>query len=145
MPVVFEEKVVGWQRRTFLPEKHFWSSPGIKNYFYCSSESMLYKTIILCEGPGDVWAIGDEALGLFGKTISVHQLNLLKTKYANAQKIVVLLDGDAVEDAYKLAYTIKSSMPEKEIIVAELPPDRDPGDLSREEIIKWIKLSQKKI
>jgi len=138
IPVIYEGDAVGWQVRTFIPKKHFWSSPKIKNFLYFCADALYYSTIILCEGPGDVWALGDEGVALFGKSISLQQIKIIKEKFINCQNIIVALDGDAIQDAHRIAENLARELDNKSIYVLELPNELDPADMGREGVLKWL-------
>lgn len=143
IPVVFKDAVVGWQIRTFFPKKHFWSSPNLKKYLYFHPFACKCKTIFICEGPGDVWSAGYDFVGLFGKSISIQQAELLKENFI-ADKIIVCLDGDAAKESDSVALTLKRYLPDRQIGVLYLPEDKDPADLGREGLKQWLQQQKPK-
>lgn len=85
-----------------------------------------YKTLIICEGPFSAIAIGVNAIGLYGKTLSKYQRRLLLDLVPN-KEIIVCLDGDAPQHSIKLAQTLAKEY--AYVRVCLLPPGYDPADM----------------
>jgi hypothetical protein len=143
IPILSENnEIKGWQVRTFFPRKHFWSSRGIKNNIFCYWPTIKNKkTIVLCEGVSDVMSVAVyDGVALFGKSISYKQMEIINN--FPCEKVLILLDGDALEDARKLALQLKLNL-NKKIVIGKLPPGMDPSDFTRERLKQW--LSQKNL
>jgi hypothetical protein len=54
---------------------------------------------------------------------------LFKKLYTNAKKIIIVLDGDAYEDAVKLYHKINCGKLMGKVWIVELPKDKDIADL----------------
>ena len=93
--------------------------------------------IVVCEGVTDVWRLGTNAVSLFGKNMSVKQLNLLLWHF-KGRPLVVFLDNDATDaaqNARKQIWRRRSVAQDSvKVVVASLPKDKgDIGECSREE------------
>lgn len=83
------------------------------------------KPISIVEGPFDHIFV-DNSIPMLGKKMS----DLLFDKlYNNAQKIIIILDGDAWTDAEKLYYKLNGGKLFGKIWVTKLPEDKDIADL----------------
>lgn len=94
------------------------------------------KTIYLVEGPFDSIFLPN-SIAMLGKKMSDL---LFKTLYEKANDIVIVLDGDAWNDAEKLYHTLNVGRLMGKVKVAKLPEDDDiaslRGDLTKIEIKK---------
>jgi DNA primase len=87
--------------------------------------------VIICEGPFDVWRIGDNAIATLGTSFTSEQLGLLATK--EIKKAVVFYDSDATRKAEMLADALTAFIDSVDIYVLDYG---DPAGLSDEEIKK---------
>lgn len=92
--------------------------------------------IVIVEGPTDVWQLGSNAVAIFGKSISAHQVRLLSCHLSN-RPLVVALDRDAPDEAVKVLAAIResrSSWRDQQPVVLGHPPAgaKDFGDATRE-------------
>jgi hypothetical protein len=102
-------------------------------------------SVIVCEGPTDVWRAGPGAVGLLGKSISSAQCKLLR-ETCPSRDVVVLLDPGAEEEAKAVAERLRrfldrdcvSSSSPGTVVVAQLPDERDPAECSRKELWRVI-------
>lgn len=157
IPFVQENRLMGWQMRYIgdppgkWPPKYF-SCPGqpAKRMLYNIDEAQKYSTVLLVEGPIDVWGAGPQAVGLIGKKLSPTKLDLLRTKCGDAA-IVVLLDpkqpqGEKdrgrphqIEEAYERCKgRFKGG-----VVKVYLPEDHDPGSLERDYTFDCIRTAAK--
>jgi hypothetical protein len=98
-PVVFNGNFKGWTGR-YIDEhrpkaipKWFHDPNMLKSkLLYNYDRAKNYSTKVLVEGPGDVWGVGPQGMGLLGKTISPEQLKLITACCDSNSTIVVLLD-----------------------------------------------------
>lgn len=155
-PVYFDGKLVSWTAR-FLGEppdnsipKWAHASVNIGRYIYNLDRMIRHNTIVLVEGPGDVWSFGIQAGGLFGKIIRRPQIKLLKSQIRPGTVIVVMLDPDISPDDLKAGreHHIERTFNELNrvrefngrVLKVYLPRGRDPGDLDRwymRDYIRW--------
>lgn len=103
IPVYDRGLYVGWQARYIGdPPKgvpRYWTSPGMPRRLlaYNFDVAVQHQTVVIVEGPTDVWQFGPQALALFGKTMHADLVTRLKcalNRLGNNQTIVVLLDPD---------------------------------------------------
>lgn len=102
-------------------------------------DSIRGDTVVLVEGPTDVWALGPGALGIFGLKYTENQIKLLYGK--ELRKCIIFLDNEptAQKIAKKLAREIGSFIPE----VGVLTPDKeitDPGAMTKEQVKKMWRI-----
>lgn len=145
IPFIEKGTLVGWQARCpdekpwkMLREPKYFTMPGMPkgrllyNYEKASNEPV----IVVCEGPTDVWRVGPVGVALLGKQATRAQEELL-AKLAATKPLVLLLDGDALNDQECLQKQLKDRAPNG-LVSLVLPPDQDPGDLTREELWELI-------
>ena len=93
------------------------------------------ETIHIVEGAFDSIFLPN-AIPMLGKFISE---NLFKKLYENAKKIVIVLDGDAWNDAEKLYHKLNCGKLMGKIWIVKLPIDKDIADLQGQININDIK------
>jgi DNA primase len=98
----------------------------VKHCLY-NIDSVKQDTIVVVEGPTDVWRVGDGCVGLSGVKYTSLQTKLLR----KFKRIFVLLDSDAKNISYGLAYELAPLVPDVEVV--ELNTG-DPADLSESSI-----------
>jgi hypothetical protein len=141
IPIVFRGREVGWQGRHVGPPPvrvpKYVSMPGmrINEVLYNHDLARTYPYVVLCEGCADVWRVGPPAVALLGKTLSVYQRQLLALAWG-AGAVVVLLDGDAPEEARR-AYDALAGRVRQRVLV-RLPPGTDPGGLDHGDLWRLI-------
>lgn len=105
IPIYLDNRQVSWTTRSI--------SDNVKNKYMTakreeeliSHKSILYgldyigNTIIVVEGPLDVWKIGFGAAATFGTTVTHDQIRLI----AKYPRRVICFDSDAIDKARKLA------------------------------------------
>jgi hypothetical protein len=97
-------------------------------YDFCNQDFVL-----VLEGVTDVWRMGDNSCGLFGKTMSTAQKHKLIKKF---RFIFILLDPDAVASSKKIADQLRPYRRVFNLLV----DGSDPGDYTWEEAQKVWKL-----
>jgi hypothetical protein len=144
IPITRGKKLVAWQTRRLddRPKDRFKyiTMPGFKknNALYNMDNAWKYTTVVLCEGVTDVWRIGPHAMALFGKTVSPHQLDILKLMWKTWDATcVVALDADAKENAHIVTNRLERSGAFKRAVPLLLDQG-DPGSYSTEEIRELI-------
>jgi len=83
------------------------------------------KPIYLVEGAFDSIFVPN-SIPLLGKVLSEH---LLMKLYNNAKKVIVLLDGDAWDNAQRIYETLNGGNLMGKIWLIKLPEDKDIADL----------------
>ncbi len=153
IPFSMDEKLLGWQMRYIgevegkWPPKYY-SCPGqpAKRMLYNFDRARKYRTMILVEGPIDVWSTGNQAVGLIGKKLG--QLKLDRLKEVNADgTLVVMLDPvqppkekakgmkHQIEDAYERAQGLFKGG----VVKVYLPQEFDPGSLDQDYLYDAIR------
>lgn len=98
-----------WEKHTFL-----------FNYERASK----YGFVLVVEGAVDVFALPEHSICLLGKTISPEQRDLLK----RFKRIYILMDGDALRDAYARCDELGEAF-DGRLYIVELPVGKDPFDV----------------
>lgn len=148
VPITMNGKLQGWQARyignppnQFVPK--YCTMPGmkVKDVLYNLDYARNYPHVVLVEGVTDVWKVGPASVALFGKTLSATQ-ELLITSIWNQGTVYVMLDSDAADDARKIVEKLRGRV--GKCVLVELPDDRDPGDLSQQELRQRIEEASSK-
>jgi DNA primase len=95
-----------------------------------------YDFIVLMEGALDILSMPDHAVCLLGKQVSEDQKKILN-RY---KSIYVMLDNDAILDAYKICESMGRYG--GKLFVAELPEGKDPWDI-RDNIWEYLKTAKR--
>lgn len=153
IPFVQGGNLMGWQMR-YIGEPHgkwppkYFSCPGqpAKRMLYNIDEAQKYSTVMVVEGPIDVWGCGLQGVGLIGKKLSPPKLDLLKSKCKDAT-VVIMLDPDQpekekakgrphqIEEAYERALgNFKGG-----VVKVYLPTKTDPGSLERDYLLDCVR------
>lgn len=93
------------------------------------------KTVHIFEGPFDLMKANMNATILLGSSLSPNA-ELYKKLLKNAKNVVLCLDPDALEKSIRIFKLLaKAGL---NVTCAEFPPERDPGSLTRQEILACI-------
>ena len=96
--------------------------------------------VVVAEGMADVWRVGPGGVALFGKSISPVQIKLI-LRHLRGRPIVVLLDGDAEDEAKKVCGLIRQARLQADnapVVVGKLPAKRkDPGECTAPNCGGW--------
>lgn len=136
IPLFFHEKLVGWQARLVRPpvgdERKYMTMEGMPrgSLLYNFDSAKQFPFVVVVEGPVDVWRFGPEAVAVMG-TYTSHQAQLIQ---ANWKKVVILLDGDALDKSHDLFELMRRTR--TEVAEVRLPEDMDPGDF---ETTAWLR------
>lgn len=97
--------LVGWQARLAKRDLDpgdikFYNSPGImkSRILYNLDNAMQYDTVVLVEGVFDAWRVGDNAVAMFGKSLSPMQMLQLKTVYGLNGGCIIMLDANSPKE-----------------------------------------------
>lgn len=156
-PVYWSKRLVGWQARYVGPSldksiPKWYTCPGFKTAasLYNFDKAKRYSTVVITEGPGDVWGFGRQAVAVFGKVIRRQQLALL-SKYCSKQATIVIMLDPKYDDARELAkglphpieraYSLlQSSRFAGRVLKVYLPDPYDPGELDNaymKDFVRW--------
>lgn len=135
-------RLAGWQAREIHSAGSsckYLSMAGMrKSHLLYGLPSAVTTTgpIVVVEGPTDVWRLGTNAVALFGKSISPHQIALLNSHLGN-RPLVIALDRDAQGEAGRMLSLIResrSSWRDRQPVVLCAPPAgaKDFGEITRE-------------
>lgn len=135
-PIYMRGELVGWQARpTFDTD---WATTGISKYYNCPGmrkQLVLYNFdnavsnpwCVVVEGITDVWALGNVAVGLLGKSLAAEQAKLLAQ---NWQTAVVAVDPDVSErERNRMKATLSANM---QAIYVTLPAGEDPATIDKD-------------
>lgn len=89
--------------------------------------------VLIVEGPADVWRMGDDAVALFGVSLSKKQQEILfhlAVHFGTLKKVVILLDPGAEKPADRIYHTLSSFI--KDIKIVELLGS-DPAELTQQD------------
>jgi len=148
---VADDDLVGWQARLLEPragESKYMTATGMQTgrvLYNLPQASKAEGPLVVVEGVSDVWAVGTNAVALFGKTIQ--PLKACKiAEHARGRPVVVWLDADAYAAANGVAEKItrarRSVGDLSPVVIARCPDGRgDPGECSREEVAAAINLA----
>ena len=148
IPVYFGGCMVCYQGRdiTDKAKAKYWSLPRelsarpIKSCLYGYDRARKFSTVVVCEGPTDVWRLGPGAVALFGVAYRVAQVRLL----AQWKRVVLLFDGD--EAGYEAADKIRAELEIVGVDCAVMPTfgsGIDPADLSDEDAARFMREEQR--
>ena len=133
IPVYTDNEIVTWTTRSigrnggYISAKPEQSVIRLKNTLY--GIDLARTTVIICEGPADVWKVGPGAVATFGVNVTSAQVSIL----GRFPRRVVCFDSDETgkREGERLA-SLLSAFPGESIHV-ELDAE-DPGSASVEEI-----------
>ena len=145
-PVTYKKKIVNYVGRTVIdaPNKYKNCSNNdavfpIKDLLYGYDYVKIGQdNLVICEGVFDVIRFGKGvAVGIFGKAITVNQMELLYSLEIK-KRILIVLDGDALRDAEKIAKELQAIVKAK-VEVKCLPSCHDPDDYTKKQLKEIIK------
>lgn len=131
IPVTYRNELVGWQCRAIAPSNapKYLNAPNMRKanllYNYDSAESQPF--VVVVEGVTSVWRIGQAAVCLFGKSMSMMQQNMIAKAWAG-KPVFLILDNDAkIEMEHARHLLAQHSL---QVVTIELPDARDPAEYS---------------
>jgi len=138
IPVWYEQKIVSFVGRDYTgtATTKFKNPGGVLHRSYLYNQDCLNgDTVVLTEGIFDSWRVGaSSAVATFGTSLTVHQV--LKLCKLPIKTLYFCWDEDAIEKAYKISFFLTQFF--NDVRVTELPKDKDPADLAREEVWEYI-------
>jgi hypothetical protein len=153
IPIIQGRKQIGYQARRISEvsgnkgSKYLTLWAKTASSLYNRDKAMFHRDVVLVEGVTDVWRVGSQAVGLFGKTLKSGQEKLLALLWGFSGSCVVLLDrDDATAAAYqkRIVYALrKNRIFPRGVAEGELPAGKDPADLSTSEVLAIIEEARK--
>lgn len=150
IPMYHNGLLAGWQARYIGDPPRgvakYWSCPGMARRLlaYNFDIAVQHQTVVIEEGPTDVWSTGPQGMGLLGKTMNqslVLRFYEALSKYGDDQTVVVMLDPEQDEiqkrkgkphHIDKVVDQLASVGLGDRVFGLLLPLGSDPGSLERE-------------
>jgi len=143
IPIYHNRKMVGWQARatyecdwkkSTFPK--YYTAPGTprRHILYNFDNAKKYKSIVVVEGPTDVWRVGPQAVCTLGATITSQQQALIEKSFKHFSG-VLLYDPDLDDKVSVKTDSAVSALSESlkyGFCKINLPDDRDPASLPRD-------------
>jgi len=142
IPMFMDDVLVTWQGR--LIDSGGWAdAPKYVTATGTSKSAVLYNfsvakrsaggTVVVVEGPTDVWRYGPEAVATLGKKASMIQLQLLSHTWPGA---LFLVDGDDLDAETKARQSVTELNRQgvKRAALVVTPPGTDPGAMSTPDV-----------
>lgn len=129
----------GGKLKTLNPKPDPWYRKNDVLWCYDTLE----ERIVLCEGIFDAISVHNSGLSatcLLGKTVSERQIYLLRKK--NVKEIYVMLDQDAIPDAWALAKDLHWSGFNVRVCTWSGVDKKDPGDCTKKEILNLVQSAE---
>ena len=134
IPIVYRRKLVAWTSRDVTGQAEMPYRNASNDECVIPVKKCVYnldnakETMIVAEGPLDVWRLGDGAVCTFGTQFTKHQVLLIASK---AKRVFILYDSDAEYEGARLAYDLSTHVPSVEIIDLD---SGDPADMTEQEV-----------
>lgn len=141
IPYYQNHQIVYYNARNFLSNGPRYLNPEIgdsslgKSQILYNEEALyMYKSVFLCEGVINATTISPErGICTAGKYLSAYQIN--KIIKSPVERVIICLDGDAIDKAIQLALELCMF---KSVKVIEFPKDKDANDLGLKKTFKLI-------
>lgn len=147
IPLYEDGKLMGWQARHIgdwhkgMAAPKYWTAPGTRRKYllYNFERAISHRTVVVVEGPMDVWGFGPQAVGCWGKSMSQPNRQKLVSALRSDASVVVLLDPNQAEDEKrkgrphhieKLYEQLRPALRGR-LLKVYLPANTDPGSLDR--------------
>lgn len=151
IPIYKDKRLIAWTARaiqkTIEAPRYLSTSQAIKTTIFNEDEIVTNrekaKILFVTEGPFDAlkmdyygYRAGARATCVFGTSITIDQISILKQAAKNYKKVVLLLDDDAMETSFNTLEWLP------EAVMGTLPKGvEDPGDLLPIEVRNLVKAS----
>lgn len=140
MPFFFNNRLIYFNARKFLGNGPKYNNPNIEEFglgksmiIYNFDALYFYNKIYLFESVINAETIGPDAIATGGKKLSNWQIKqIIKSP---CEKLIIGLDDDAIEDAYKLALEL---VPHKKVKIILFPEGKDVNDLGKKKTLKLV-------
>lgn len=140
-PYYIKGELVYYQGRIFMGDGPKMKNPvdtefgvGKSQIVYNLDAFYIYTRAFLVESITNALTLGDAAGGINGKSISEKQLSSIIN--SPCEKVVIILDPDAIENAVMLGLRMVNY---KKTKVVQLPEGVDVNDIGRNKTIKFVK------
>lgn len=107
---------------------------GKSSLIYNQDALFIYKTINIVESITNCLTLGDNTIGISGKSISDYQLSMVLN--SPCDNVVILLDDDAIAKAIQLAMMMVNF---KKVKLIKMPKEKDVNDIGRKATKELIK------
>lgn len=139
IPVYFHGKLVAYQGAdmTGRSETKYRADSvksNVKRVLYDYDNLKDANWIVVTEGVFDKWRVSKNAVCSFSSTLTNDQKHLIIQK--KPERLTFLYDSDAYWTALKQSKYFKAFVDRVDVV--KLPPDKDPDDLEKEEILELI-------
>ena len=155
IPILYQGAYIGWQARaipgltklTIEPKKadkpwpyrepKYWTSPGTRKSFFLYSYDIAatQDTVVVSEGPTDAWRVGPCGVAALGRRISLYQRKLLLETWAERPGKIVLIGDPGFEDDWRMnKELLDDEVGDPGKVKLILPREKDPGEMTREEL-----------
>jgi hypothetical protein len=143
IPVTHRNEIVSWTTRAIGKQKARYISAkpqeekfALPDLLY--GEDYTRNSVVICEGPMDVWKIGPGAVATFGLNVSLQQIRHL----ARYQKRYICFDREPVAQRKADSLADALSVFDGETYVIRLHSGKDPGEIDKSELKDLRKLLQ---
>jgi hypothetical protein len=139
IPIVYRNDLVGWQCRAIRPGAmpKYLNAPNMRKsamlYNYDAAANQPY--VIVVEGVPSVWRLGEAAVCLFGKSMSMFQQNLIAKTWPG-KPVFLMLDNDAKLEMAQAENLLRQHS--LRVVPISLPDARDPADYSVEAVTEML-------
>lgn len=141
MPYYKNHQIIYYNARNFLSNGPRYLNPqlsdsslGKSQIIYNEEALHMYKSVYLCEGIFNAVTISpDRGICTAGKFLSQYQIN--KIIKSPVERVILCLDGDAIEQAIKLALDLVMY---KQVKLVQFPKDKDINDLGLRKTLHLI-------
>ena len=99
IPQVQHMHLIGWQGRALHSKLKYLNNKGAlkSQWIYNLDKALMYPEVIVFEGVTNVWRTGLDSIAIFGKSLSMHQADLLKIIWGFDGVGVLCFDEDTYD------------------------------------------------
>jgi len=133
-------KLIYYNARKYIGSGPKYSNPKIEDFglgksliMYNMDALAMYDTVYLVEGAINAETIGDQGIATGGKKVSHYQLSMINK--SDVDRVVILLDPDAIEDAVKVGLEMAYH---KQIKLIVLPEETDVNDIGHDKTMGLV-------
>lgn len=110
---------------------------GKSSLIYNEDALFIYNKVYALESITNSLTLGDNTIGLSGKTISPVQFS--KIIMSPCQKVIIILDPDALKEAITMAMQMVHY---KQLKVIQLPEEKDVNDIGKKATLELVKANE---
>lgn len=141
IPYYAQGQIVYFTARKLVDIGPKFKNPNIEDFnigkstlTYNSDALAIYSKVQIVESATNSLTLGDRAIGIGGKSLSNSQKSAILR--SPVERVEVMLDNDALIEAYKLALALA---PHKRVKVVEFPPEQDVNDIGKKASLELSK------